>query len=158
MKNLVIKNLPELSKFAKLLSGFLKAGDMLLLSGELGAGKTTLVTKLAKEFKVKEQVSSPTFTLVNKYVGKEIINHIDLYRLNSKEELFSLDIIAYLEDKKAINIIEWAEKLQDLKPLEFLEIDLKFKDRNSRELCFEAKGKNYQNIVKKIRQKFSTND
>ncbi len=90
----------------------LEAGDIILLFGDLGAGKTTLTQGIARGLEVarEEYVRSPSFTLVNEYKGKVPVFHIDLYRIASSHELEDLG----LEDVfsgEGISIVEWAEKL-----------------------------------------------
>src|SRR4051812_25596177 len=88
----------------------LKSGDILLLQGDLGAGKTTFVKGLAKGLKAKvNEVVSPTFVLMNIYEGKLPIYHFDLYRLEKPEELASLSMDEYL-DGDGIAVIEWPKR------------------------------------------------
>ena len=78
------------------LAGHLKAGDIVFLQGDLGSGKTTFVKGLAQAFKVNlKQVNSPTFVLMNYYKGKLPIYHFDLYRLESPQEIDTLDFDEY---------------------------------------------------------------
>lgn len=103
-------------KFAKKL----KPGDLVILSGALGAGKTTFVQGVAKGFLVKSRVISPTFVLLRTHRGKknkQDINlyHIDLYRLEGKEEIKTLGLDDIFDDVKGIFIIEWGEKHSALK-------------------------------------------
>lgn len=86
---------------------------LVLLRGELGAGKTTLVKGIAKAFQAAEQeeVTSPTFTLIHEYRGPEItIYHIDLYRIETERELGTLGIDDLLRDERNLVLIEWGEK------------------------------------------------
>lgn len=98
-------------KFAKGLA----AGDIIAIYGDLGSGKTEFVKGICEYFKVEEIVTSPTFTIVNKYNGttsdvQVIIYHIDLYRIEKESELLEIGFDEYLNDKTAITLIEWAEK------------------------------------------------
>ncbi len=90
----------------------LKAGDTILLFGELGAGKTTLTQGIARGLGVskKEYVRSPSFTLVNEYSGRVPVFHIDLYRIDSSHELEDLGLEETFSGK-GVAIVEWAEKL-----------------------------------------------
>ena len=94
----LISNSEEETKLcAGKLAGQLKAGDIIFLQGDLGAGKTTFVKGMAQAFKVNsKKVNSPTFVLMNYYKGKLPIYHFDLYRLGSSQEIDTLDFDDYL--------------------------------------------------------------
>lgn len=108
---------------AKKLSG----GDIVLLHGELGAGKTTLTKGIARGLGVKDDIVSPTFTLMNVYQGDVFtMVHVDTYRLESEQDLIDIGIQDYLGAPDTICIIEWPEKIQGLlKGKETKDIDLK---------------------------------
>lgn len=91
----------------------LSGGEVLLLSGSLGAGKTVLVKGIASALNVPdEDVSSPTFTLVNPYPGRLLLYHIDLYRLDEgASAAHAVDLDELLSDEKAVIVIEWAERM-----------------------------------------------
>lgn len=93
--------------------GFLRGGEVLLLSGELGAGKTLFVKGVAESLGVPEdEVTSPSFTLVNHYEGRLKLYHIDLYRLNEgAQAAHAVDLDELLADESAVIIIEWAERM-----------------------------------------------
>jgi tRNA threonylcarbamoyladenosine biosynthesis protein TsaE len=113
----------------------LKAGDILLLEGDLGAGKTTFVKGLAKGLKAKSsQVVSPTFVLMNIYQGRLPIYHFDLYRLEKPEEIASLNIDEYL-DGDGVAVIEWPKRLGADMPTNTYVVEFKHKDENTREIC-----------------------
>lgn len=96
---IIIKNLDELEKFAKEFSKNLKGNEIILLEGDLGAGKTTFTKYLLKHLGVEEDVVSPTFTIMNEYDGKFNVYHIDMYRIDR----FDIsDIVG-----RGIIIIEW---------------------------------------------------
>ncbi len=95
----------------------LKGGEIFALSGVLGAGKTQLVKGLARGLGYRGDVTSPTFTLVNEYVGGRLpIVHIDLYRINSEAEAVAFGIEDYLPSP-GLTVIEWPEKIMSLLPL-----------------------------------------
>ena len=84
------------------------SGKILLVCGEVGSGKTTLVKEICKQLKVKDQVSSPTYTLINEYSCEDgLVIHMDLYRIENKEEINDLGLFEYLYNK--FIIIEWPE-------------------------------------------------
>jgi len=91
----------------------LAGGEVLLLSGQLGAGKTLLVKGIAHALQVPENdVSSPSFTLVNPYQGRLLLYHIDLYRLDEgASAAHAVDLDELLSDERAVIVIEWAERM-----------------------------------------------
>ena len=112
----------------------LKAGDIVLLEGQLGSGKTTFVKGLAQGFKAKaNDVHSPTFVLMNIYKGKIPIYHFDLYRLEKPQELASLNLDEYLE-ADGVAVIEWPRRLGVGMPAHGYWIEFKHKDENTREI------------------------
>ncbi len=116
-------DLEDVERLAKKLAPLLKEGDVISLSGDLGAGKTTLVQYLTKELGVDDYVTSPTFALVNIYFGDFTINHMDLYRLEHPDELLQLDYESYFYPD-GITFIEWAEMGQGYLPENIVEINI----------------------------------
>lgn len=108
------------------LGGQLRAGDVLLLHGDLGAGKTTLVQGIAAALGVTEPVQSPTFTLVGEHEGVDAngspvrLHHLDLYRLTGAEELESFGYDDFLRPDDGISLIEWPERAGEWLPERFL--------------------------------------
>ena len=123
----------------------LKPGDIVLLEGELGAGKTTFVKGLAQGLKAKaKDVYSPTFVLMNIYKGKLPIYHFDLYRLEKPQEIESLNMDEYLQGD-GVAVIEWPKRLGSAMPKESYWIEFKHKprhrrgkDENTREICISC--------------------
>jgi tRNA threonylcarbamoyladenosine biosynthesis protein TsaE len=93
--------------------GFLRGGEIVLLSGQLGAGKTLFVKGIAGALGVAEdEVTSPSFTLVNQYQGRTTLYHIDLYRLNEgAQAAHAVDLDELLTEESAVIVIEWAERM-----------------------------------------------
>jgi tRNA threonylcarbamoyladenosine biosynthesis protein TsaE len=145
----ILKNEAELHKLAKKFATKLTSGDVILLYGEMGSGKTTFVKAVCEELNVKQNVSSPTFTLINKYetATGQTIYHVDLYRLNSALDLYMLDLHRYLTDPSAIIFIEWAEKLEELIPDQFLKLTFEYYETDQRQLSYAAQGARYQNLI-----------
>ena len=111
----------------------LKAGDIVALSGGLGAGKTTLVKGIAKGLGVKNYryVNSPSFVLVKEYKGKVPLFHFDIYRLNNLKDIEEIGYEDYLA-RKGVVVIEWSEKMSRILPKGRLDIALKIKGANER--------------------------
>ncbi len=140
-------NPDETLQLGKTLGSKLVAGDLVLLFGDLGAGKTCLTQGICLGAGLDENnyIRSPTFTLINEYQGVMPIFHIDLYRLETEEEIMNLGLEEIIYSK-AITIIEWPEKLiSNKKPNEFkfgieerIEIHISSKDENVREFTFSS--------------------
>jgi len=156
LKNDIIltKNAAETEKFAINLAKSLKRGDILCLYGNLGSGKTTFVQGLARGLGIKRRIFSPTFIIVRSYEittphfakasrGKQnsiFFYHIDLYRIQTKQDLLGLGIDEILKDEKNIVSIEWAEKLFDLLPKKRIDLKFKYIDQNERLIEVEKHG------------------
>ena len=91
-------------------------------------------------------VTSPTFTIMNTYIGRMPVYHFDLYRLNAPEELYDLDYEEYFFGN-GISIVEWPERLEYLQPKEYLKVTIiKMQKENSRKIVFEAIGESYTKL------------
>lgn len=109
-----------------------QAGDIICLIGDLGAGKTHFTKGIASAFEIKkEEVQSPTFTLINEYLGRLELYHFDLYRLKSTEEAIEIGIEEYLYGD-GICVIEWPEKIAELLVSHFWLIEIKHLNPKSR--------------------------
>ncbi len=125
----------ETFEFARKLAQSLDVPAHVLLFGELGAGKTTFTKGLAAGFGLDDvdEVSSPTFTLVNRYQGRVPIYHIDLYRVASGD-LYDLGLDEILEDVSAVAVIEWADRLGNFTPSNGIRIFLTYVDYGTRQI------------------------
>lgn len=131
-------NEAQVLSLAKRLASCLKPGDILLLSGEIGAGKTTfargLVEGLGGDSRV---VTSPTFTLLNVYNCRETVYHVDAYRLGSIEEAFYV-LESELELGEGIFIIEWGERIRELFDDNFILVEFRHVDEAHRDVTIVA--------------------
>lgn len=130
---MIINNLEELKEFAKKLAPLLKAGDVINLIGDMGAGKTTLVNEIARLFGINDS-SSPTFAIVNIYEGDVEIYHLDLYRFDNPDELLDIDFETYFYPEEAITFIEWAENGEGYLPDNMIDIKFDKINENSRQI------------------------
>lgn len=105
----------------------LRRGDVILLAGELGTGKTCLTQGIARGLGVRGTVNSPSFVLMNEYQGRERLFHVDLYRIEEVEELDDLGLWDYAE--RGVLVVEWPERGADLLPGEGLVIELRYGDQ-----------------------------
>jgi len=124
---------------AAAVAGLVCDGDLLALVGGLGAGKTAFVQGLAEALGVTERVTSPTFTLANRYTGRLVVNHLDVYRMDGAAESRDLGIDELLDD--GITLIEWADVIATALPLDRLEIRFGFGENDDdRHLELQAVG------------------
>jgi tRNA threonylcarbamoyladenosine biosynthesis protein TsaE len=123
------------------LGSVLAAGDVVLLYGDLGAGKTALVQGLAVGLGVprERRVASPTFTIVNEHAGRVPLYHVDLYRLEALAEMEEIGLPEYLEGP-GVAVVEWAERLGLLVPDERLDVRIDIAGETSRRLSLTAFG------------------
>jgi len=126
-------------KIAKAISKRLKAGDTVLLEGDLGAGKSVVVRDILKEFGVENKITSPTFTLVNDYFAKERhYYHFDMYRIENEDELKNIGFEDIIDDKTAIKFVEWPSKIPAFLPKNhFKKITIVKLGKNSRNIILE---------------------
>jgi tRNA threonylcarbamoyladenosine biosynthesis protein TsaE len=115
-QNIETRGVEETVAFGERLAAELQRGDVLALSGELGAGKTALVKGIARGLDIAQEVTSPTFTLIHEYSGGRLpLFHVDLYRLESAGQALAIGIEDYLNGS-GVTVIEWAEKIESLLP------------------------------------------
>ena len=138
----------ETQDFGKKLGKLLRPGDLILLYGDLGSGKTTFVKGIAEGIEVNPEVyiTSPTFSLVNIYEGKYTLYHIDLYRI-SFEEAVELGIWEFLSD--GIVVIEWADKLEEIPKEDFLEVVFEFLEDLKRKVVITGYGE-WKELLKEL--------
>ena len=127
-------------QFGRQLGELLPQGALVLLNGELGAGKTCLATGIARGLGVDEgiPVTSPTYTLMNSYVGRLPLYHFDLYRLSGADELIDLGFEDYFQDD-GVALVEWPERCPDF-AADALQIDLTYVDESIREIAIHCVG------------------
>jgi tRNA threonylcarbamoyladenosine biosynthesis protein TsaE len=115
-------------EFVKKLNG----GEVIVLNGNLGAGKTFFIKNALKPLEIKN-VSSPTFALVNEYKGKLKVYHFDFYRLKGANELYDIGYNDYLNDSEALKFIEWGNLLPEVLPQKRIEISIELNNDFTRE-------------------------
>ncbi len=128
------------------LGDLLTCGDIVLLSGELGTGKTCFTQGIGRGLNVAGQVNSPSFVLENQYEGRETLFHVDLYRLEGVEELDDLGLWDYAE--RGVLVIEWPERGAELLPGDGVIIELRYGDgERERRLTFSSRGERGAQLV-----------
>ena len=123
----------------------LRPGDVILLLGELGTGKTCLAQGIGRGLEVSDQVKSSSFVLMNEYDGPLKLYHADLYRLEDPREVMDLGLEETAAD--GVLAVEWPERAWEELPPEHLLVRLEWKDGDRRRLTFEARGHRYQELV-----------
>ena len=132
------------------LGKLLQSGDIVCLSGDLGAGKTAMTKGIGKGTGVSDYVTSPTYTIINEYQGRIPLYHFDVYRLEGVEEMYELGYEEYFFGDGAV-VLEWADIVKDIIPKERLWITiLKTKDDDTREIILEPTGERYSEIIKEM--------
>lgn len=154
MKNYILKSNSEneTKEFAKKFASKLNKSDVIVLSGNLGSGKTKFTEGFLSFFGLENEISSPTFTIVNEYHQNDInIYHFDVYRLEDSSEFYAIGGDEYFE--KGICIIEWGELIEDALPNEYIKIDFSRNDLNENEriLNIQSIGEKYDNIIDSLR-------
>ena len=130
----IVSNLEETKKIAEQFAKTLKVGNVVLLSGDLGAGKTTFTQFVFKALGVEEVVNSPTFAVLKTYKGKDfVLNHFDTYRV-TVEEAIECGFDEVLSDKSCVTFIEWASMIEPLIPKQSIKVNIKIVDENTREI------------------------
>ena len=121
-------------KFAK----DLKNGDVIVLTGDLGSGKTKFTEGVLQFFGLENEISSPTFNIVNEYVNRDVnVYHFDVYRLEDEDEFYAIGGEEYFE--KGICLIEWGEMIESALPNKYIQISFtrNLEDENLREIVIE---------------------
>lgn len=136
-KTFITKSSEETKDLARKIAKNLKGGEVLLLFGNLGSGKTTFVQGLAEGLGIKERIISPTFIIIRHHKLKDrVFYHVDLYRIESSKELEELGLNEILNNKENIIAIEWAEKLKTLPKIR-TEIYFEYISENEREITIK---------------------
>ena len=143
-----IANLEETITFGHHLGERLFAGAVVALIGPLGAGKTQLVRAIAEGLGVRNSriVNSPTFVLIQEYPARLPIYHFDAYRLSGPAEFAELGVHEYYE-AGGVCLIEWADRIREALPAEYLEIDIEPLDENRRRFRLTARGVRYAGLI-----------
>ncbi|GAB6107685.1 tRNA (adenosine(37)-N6)-threonylcarbamoyltransferase complex ATPase subunit type 1 TsaE [Fusibacter bizertensis] len=137
-----LKQLEDTENFAKQLVQYLHPGQVICMVGDLGAGKTTMTQFICRLLGVDDYITSPTFNLINSYVGKlegkEIeIHHFDVYRIFEPDEMLEIGFDDYLFSK-GISIVEWANQVEDMIPEDSIWLKISFDSDGERVLEYDG--------------------
>lgn len=134
--NIIVNSEEDTTEFATSFAKILQPGNIIAITGNLGTGKTYFVKSLAKYFGI-DNVTSPTFSIVNTYYGKVNIHHFDFYRIKRLEELYDIGFEEYLCDSSAITLIEWAEMFNEILPTNIFKIEISHLGNSKREIIIK---------------------
>ena len=144
----------ETQDIGKKLGQMAQSGDVILLMGNLGAGKTCLTQGIAWGLNIDGYARSPSFVVVNEYKGRLPMYHIDLYRLDSIAEVAELGLDDYLYGR-GLCVVEWADKALELLPPQNLTIKIDLLSDNERKLGLTAHGNRYKEMLSEIKKRYS---
>jgi tRNA threonylcarbamoyladenosine biosynthesis protein TsaE len=145
---IISESAEQTREIARFIGEKLREGDVLALSGELGSGKTCFTGGLARGLGVDEkyQITSPTFTLINEYPGRCKLYHFDVYRLNSYTEFEDLGYEEYFCGD-GIVVIEWAEKIVQILPVDTFFISFEYLDENRRRIIIKGQKNRLKELI-----------
>ena len=143
-------------EIGKILAKNLGKNDIVLLFGELGAGKTVLTQGIAVGLGIKKDlVISPSFVIIRKYSGRSLsLNHFDLYRLQKTDDILTLGYEEYFYDQ-AVTVVEWAARMKGFLPKEYLKIEFVIKGDTQRVLKITALGQHYRALLGRLQKAFN---
>ena len=145
-RNMYTKNEEELQSLGERLGYLLEKNDVLILTGELGAGKTTFTKGLARGLQISQMIKSPTYTIVREYEGRLPLYHLDVYRIEGDADSIDLDEFLF---GGGVTVIEWGNLLGDALPDTYLELEI-LKEEDGRRLNFKAKGLRAEKLLEEL--------
>ncbi|MEG0249655.1 MAG: tRNA (adenosine(37)-N6)-threonylcarbamoyltransferase complex ATPase subunit type 1 TsaE [Peptostreptococcus sp.] len=149
MKEFFLENEEFTKKLGQKIGSSLFPGAVVCLNGDLGAGKTTMTKSIAQMLGIEEDITSPTFTIVNEYMDGNIpLYHFDVYRIGSSEEMYEIGFEEYI-DSKGICIIEWSNIIEDILPKDRLELLITY-ENEGRMARLTPYGDIYEKIVEEV--------
>ena len=145
-KQFEIQNEEQMRELGRGIGALLTAGNVVCLTGDLGAGKTTLTKSIAEGLGIDEYVTSPSYTIVNEYMGRLPLYHFDVYRINEVEEMYELGYEEYFFSE-GVCVIEWAGMVEELLPEERIWIEIyQGETFDKRKLIIKAKAEVLQKL------------
>lgn len=147
--NIVSDSPAHTRKIGVLIGRMVQAGDVILLTGRLGSGKTCLTQGIARGMGIRDYASSPSFVIMRELYGRVPLYHIDLYRLEGREEISDLGLDDYLYGN-GVSVVEWADNGMSLLPLENLLIELSYCEGSRRNIRFIPHGEHYEVMLAQL--------
>ncbi|MBP7216406.1 MAG: tRNA (adenosine(37)-N6)-threonylcarbamoyltransferase complex ATPase subunit type 1 TsaE [Candidatus Omnitrophica bacterium] len=147
---IITHSVKETMNVGRLIAKVLRPGSIVCLFGQLGSGKTVLTKGIAEGLGInQDEIISPTFVLMRQHQGRMPLHHFDLYRLDNQQEIAGLGSEEFLF-ADGVSVIEWAQRLSDCAPAEYLGVTLAIISKESRRLNFVAVGKQYKKAAQTI--------
>ena len=144
---LKVNNLEETIALGNRLGLLLQPNMLLTLSGDLGAGKTTFTKGIGQGLGITKVINSPTFTILKQYQGRLNLSHFDAYRLEGQDDDLGFEEIFDSDD---VCVVEWANFIEDILPVDRLTIEIKKIDENIREFVFKTNSEKYAQVVEAL--------
>lgn len=140
-RTVIVESAEAMQELGHELAATLKPGDVVLLHGDLGAGKTTFTQGVARGLKIDSPVQSPTFTIVREHDAPTMrLYHLDLYRLDSPDDLEDFGYEVYINPPDGVSLIEWPERADDWLPDRFLLVQIEHLGADRRSVTFTQHG------------------
>ena len=145
------KGVDDTRAAAAAIASLARQGDLILLVGELGVGKTAFAQGFAQRLGITQPVTSPTFTLVHRYEGDVVVHHVDVYRLDRLSEVTDLGLSEMLDE--GVTLIEWGDAVMPALPADFLEVRLAYveEDDDARDIAISVVGPSWAGRAASIR-------
>lgn len=144
---IMINSIEDTERLAQTIATLVTHGDVLLLHGDLGAGKTTFSQFFGKALGIEQKITSPTFNIIKSYEGKLPFHHMDCYRLEGAEDDLGFDEYFYGD---GVTIVEWPEMIEDFLPEDYIELNLKYIEDAKREIEIQAMGSRGNRLKEQI--------
>jgi len=146
---IIANNLKDTEKLGRIIAKCAEKGTVICLDGELGAGKTSLARFIAKELGVKDYIVSPTFTIIKEYEGRLPFYHMDVYRIDSEDDMYDLGYDEYIYSE-GVTVIEWSKLIEGILPEERIKIEIKRINDTKREINIDGKGFIFEKLVSEL--------
>lgn len=144
---ITINSIEDTERLAQTIATLVTRGDVLLLHGDLGAGKTTFSQFFGKALGIEQKITSPTFNIIKSYEGKLPFHHMDCYRLEGAEDDLGFDEYFYGD---GVTIVEWPEMIEAFLPEDYIELNLKYIEDSKREIEIQAMGSRGNRLKEQI--------
>lgn len=144
---ITINSIEDTERLAQTIATLVTHGDVLLLHGDLGAGKTTFSQFFGKALGIEQKITSPTFNIIKSYEGKLPFHHMDCYRLEGAEDDLGFDEYFYGD---GVTIVEWPEMIEAFLPEDYIDLNIKYIDDSAREIEIQAMGSRGNRLKEQI--------